>query len=120
MGYESKLYLVREFKNVTEDGFIYAQRIAEICLGKVDIPLDQFFNNVPNCYMRFDVSEDRVTTDCYGEPFSMCTDIPGFIAWLKRENEACPHHQFAMAAGLIETVTEKQWGSGFKILHYGY
>ena len=120
MGYESKLYLVRERKNVTMGDFIYAQRIAEICLGKVDIPLGAFFNHVPNYYMRFDGSEDYVVTDCYGEPFSMCTDIPGFIAWLKKENEACLYHTLAMAAGLLETVAEKQWDSGFKLLHYGY
>lgn len=86
MGYESRLYIVSREMKFRDDTPRYAEVIAEIDLCKVYIPLDRFFAKEADCYIY--IGNEKITKDCYDKPLTMCTNLKGFIAWMKQQNKS--------------------------------
>lgn len=117
MGYESRLYVVSREMKFCDGVPRYAEVIAEINLCKVYIPLDRFFAKEADCYIYID--HEITTKDCYGKPLTICTDLKGFIAWMKEQNKAWYYRRWGMAIALLKSIKPTEWND-IQVLHYGY
>lgn len=121
MGYESKLYIVESHKGIVEDenGLWYGRRIAEIDLSKAGIPQERFFTEKADCYLYADDGNAKITEDCYGDKLTVCTDLPGFIAWMKEQESKEHYRRWGMAIALLEAIKPEDWRC-VQVLHYGH
>ena len=119
MGYEVRLYVVDvgRLKDPEYDKY-FANVVATIDLAKCQIPC-RFFNKVTDCYIYSDDGNTEFLEDCYGEPLTECSDIPGFIEWMKKENGEYPYRRFLLAIGLLESICPADWRD-LRVLHYGH
>ena len=117
MGYESSLYIVDREINLCNGVPRCAEVIAEIDLRKVGIPLDRFFAKEADCYIY--IGNEKITKDRYDKPLTICTDLKGFIAWMKEQNKSCYYRRFGMAIALLKSIKPTEWND-IQVLHYGH
>lgn len=119
MGYEVKLFVV-DVTNYIDKKLKknFGRIIAEIDLSGLSVP-DEFFKQEANCCIYAEGGEIPVCRDKYGDPLKACTDLSGFIAWMKEEEEREHYRRLPPAIGLLGNIDPAEWGN-IQVIHYGH
>lgn len=131
MGYESKMYVVIEYKNGRpmknwDTGEIYkkkdgtpkcwAEVVATVdCCKCGSMAYDVFKEEADGLFYDNHGSEEPTTEDCYGSPL-MSADLDDVIAWIDKNNDGW--WRLLVASDLLKSFSGH--GDCFKVYHYGY
>lgn len=116
MGYESRLYIVKENKMVN-----YAEIIARFDCSKMgyDNGWRELFNKPLESKMYAEDGNTLIEKDYYGEKLTKA-DFPTVIAWLEKEVEKDDCRRLKPLLSLLEGFDLSQWQDGeMQIVHYG-
>lgn len=117
MGYESRLYIVKECKAVN-----YAEVIARFDCSKMGYGNGwrELFNKPLESKMYAEDGNTLIEEDCYGEKLTTA-DFYTVIAWLEKEVEKDDYRRLQPLLSLLKGFDLSQWQDGeMKIVHYGY
>lgn len=117
MGYESRLYIVKECKAIS-----YAEVIARFDCSKMGYGNGwrELFDNPFDCKMYAEDGNTLIEKDCYGEKLKTA-DFPTVIAWLENEIEKESYRRLKPLLGLLKGFDLSEWTDGeMRIVHYGY
>lgn len=117
MGYESRLYIVKNNKTIN-----YAEIIARFDCSKMGYGNGwrELFNKPFEGTMYKDDGDTKFETDCYGDKLEYA-DFPTVIDWLEKAIEKDDYRRLKPLLGLLKGFDLSKWADGeMLIVHYGY
>lgn len=118
MGYESRLYIVKEsnFKIPCDNGKVWAEVIGTIDLC-VCYSITEAFKNKANGYIYAEDGNTRIEEDRYGKPF-LVASLKDVIEKLKEIVKNENYRRAKIALGFLEAVQEAM--PDCVVYHYGH
>lgn len=127
MGYESRIFLVQVHRDSTyrPEGLFYAEKIADIRMGKVVCGSPKLFTSFPELFKKeidyklyVDSRDETTAEDRYGDHMKSCS-VEKVIEWLEKaiENDSDPWWRLPMLLGLLKGIGPHE---SIEVVHYGY
>ena len=118
MGYESKLYIVKEsdFKIPSDNGKVWANVIGMIDLC-VCYPITEVFKNKANGYIYAEDGNTRIEEDRYGKSF-LVASLKDVIEKLKEIVKESNYHRAKVALEFLKAVQKDM--PYCVVYHYGH
>ena len=123
MGYESKIYVVREVGPSFGDGLAWGDKIAIFDLAKMGYEIyngksfRQLFNQDRTCDIYADDGNSIIKEDCYGDELQKA-DPKELIAWLKQMTKDDPYWRANLLYKFLLELDKT--GEAYSLYHYGY
>ena len=121
MGYESRIFVVNRCEIKHNDGtkFVYAEKIADVKMGKMYYGFTDLFDNKIDYELFIDTKDEPTQTDCYGDvmTYTDCQTVIDFLEELIADGE--DYRRLTVLLGLLKGFDEKQWDN-IQVVHYGY
>ena len=118
MSYESKFLIANLYEcDWQKSGLLSADVIAEIKMSNIGHFFEQYFTEPASCTLL--VNGRELTEDYYGKPFHKCTDLQGFIAALKAEENKDHYRRYSLLIAMLENINFDEWNN-LAIIHFGY
>ena len=121
MGYESRVFIVNRNEIEHQDGtaWIYAEKIADIKMGKMYDGFTDLFDKKVDYDLYIDNGDEATQTDKYGDVMTY-TDCQAVIAYLEKLiTDGENYRRLTLLLGLLKGINEKQW-CNIQVVHYGY
>lgn len=115
MGYESRVYIVEENKEVN-----YAEIIARFDCSEMKTNFRELFKKAFESKMYAEDGNSLIKEDNYGKSLTTA-NFPTVIAWLEKEVEKDDYRRLKPLLSLLKGFDLTQWQDGeMQIVHYGY
>lgn len=126
MGYESRIYVIREFDNISY-GLPYGEKIAVLNLCKMGSErynkktFRELFNQERTCHFYADDGETIIEEDRYGDKIQKA-DPKEVIKWLRKmlKNDYYWRAEMLYKFLLGMEKAKEKTGQGYSLYHYGY
>ena len=121
MSYESRIFVVErtERKEPNGNGWIYAEKIADIKMSAMPISFANLFTKDIDYTLYIDSGEHDTNTDMYGIVMKY-TDVQTVIDYLEKLIDSGEtYRRLSLLRGMLKGIDTSQWND-IQIVHYGY
>ena len=121
MSYESRIFVVErtEHKEPNGNGWIYAEKIADIKMSAMPISFANLFTKDIDYTLYIDSGERDTNTDMYGIVMKY-TDVHTVVDYLEKLIDSGEtYRRLSLLLGMLKGIDTSQWND-IQIVHYGY